>query len=75
MNKSITNKKAYEFSHESPFLQDRVERAKSEDDDIILSYLLLQERTAASDLEMTASSNIPVDTSSRALSTFSRGKA
>ena len=71
-NRSITNKKAYEFNHESPFLQDRVEGAKSEDDDIILSFLLLQERTATSDLEMAASSNIPVDTSSRALSTFSR---
>ena len=72
-NRNITNKKAYEFNHESSFLQDCVERAKLEDDDIILSFLLLQEHTATSDLEMTASSNIPVDTLSRALSTFSRG--
>ena len=72
-NRNITNKKAYKFNHDSPFLQDHVERAKSEDNDIILSFLLLQERTATSDLEMTASSNIPVDASSRALSTFSRG--
>ena len=72
-NRSIINKKAYEFNHEHSFLQSHIESTKSADDDVILSFLLLQERTATSDLEMTASSNFPVDTSSRTLSTFSRG--
>ena len=73
VNRSIINKKADEFNHEPSFLQSRIESAKSADDDVILSFLLLQERTDTSDLEMTASNDCPVDTSSRALSTFSRG--
>ena len=72
-NRSIINKKAYKFNHEPSFLQSRIESTKSANNDIILSFLLLQECTATSDLEMMASSDFPVDNSSRALSTFSRG--
>ena len=39
----------------------------------MLSFYLLQERTATSALEVMVSGDFPVDTSSRTLSTFSKG--